>query len=63
MILKTNISFEIGQQVYVLTDPDQLPRQVVYIKVTPNGVLYGISSLGEEFECYEIELTEESTVR
>lgn len=58
MALKINNTFSIGQIVYFVTDSDQLDRLIVYIKVTPNGVLYGISSFEEEIECYEIELSD-----
>jgi hypothetical protein len=54
--------FEIGQTVYLVTDPEQLKRIVTAIKVTANGILYILALGSEEGEHYLCEISEEKEV-
>ncbi len=54
------IKFELGQTVYVKTDPDQLERLVTGITLRPNNqVCYALSFIGSEVWCYEFEISTE----
>lgn len=51
--------FEIGQEVFVKTDPDQYVRQVTGILVTPGGVLqYRVAIDSSVSWFYNFELSE-----
>lgn len=58
MPLKINNKYNIGQTVYIITDPDQLERIIVGIKITPLGQIYLLGTLEGELEVYEIEISE-----
>jgi hypothetical protein len=51
--------FDIGQPVFLVTDPEQVPGMVVYITVVPNGLLYGVRFDTEVLELHDIEITTE----
>lgn len=51
--------FDIGQPVFLVTDPEQVPGMVVYITVTPTGLFYGVRFDTEVLEVYDIEITTE----
>jgi hypothetical protein len=51
--------FDIGQPVFLVTDPEQVPGMVVYITVVPNGLLYGVRFDTEVLELHDIEITDE----
>lgn len=51
--------FEIGQTVYLRTDPDQAPLIVVQLTVTPSGILYTANAIEYSGTFYDIELSEE----
>lgn len=48
--------FEIGQLVYLITDPEQSARFITAIQVTKRGLLYGLMFATEEswHEDYEL---------
>lgn len=62
MALTIKNKYGIGQFVYLVHDPEQVPRQIVYIQVNPNGLWYGLSLNGAESTHYEIELSSEKAL-
>lgn len=58
MAMKINNEFSIGQKVYLVADAEQLERMVVYIVVTPIGLLYGVSVNGDTDDYYSLELSD-----
>lgn len=50
--------FNIGQIVYLKTDPDQLPRIVTNIKICPGTVLYTLCCGSGDSAHYDIEMSE-----
>ena len=56
--------FEIGQTVYIITDPDQYARIVTGYTVRKNGqIFYLVSFVNKESQFEEYELTTEKTYR
>lgn len=53
--------FEMGELVYLKTDPDQLPRLVTGYTIRPNSIIYYISSGEMETSHYDIEITVEQS--
>lgn len=52
--------FELGQIVYVVTDTEQLPRQVTEIQVKPGGtIVYELSCSVNTSVHYDFELSTE----
>lgn len=49
--------FDLQQEVYLITDPEQCKGFVVGIFVTPGAITYTIASNGIEYECYDFELS------
>lgn len=47
------------QKVYLVTDPEQLPWQLTGISLTPEGVMFSLSRLGETIDVYDGEFTYE----
>lgn len=58
MALTIKNKYGIGQMVYLVHDPDQVQRMIIYIQVNPNGLLYALSLNGEESFHFEIEISE-----
>jgi len=58
MPLKINNKYNIGQTVYICTDPEQLERLIIGIKITPLGHIYILGTLDGEIEVFEIEISE-----
>lgn len=56
--------FELGQTVYVKTDPSQLPRMVISIELLGNGnLIYKVTHLDYVTSHYDFELScEEDTL-
>lgn len=58
-MIKVQNKYSIGQMVYLVSDPDQLERQVIYIVVSSAGLMYGVRvGVEDPLECYDIELSE-----
>lgn len=59
--LKTmnELPFQIGQMVYLITDPEQSPRIVTEIMIGGYGVKYGLNLGSLYSEHYEYEMQEE----
>lgn len=58
--MKINPKYEIGQTVYLKTDPDQFARMVVGYHVWSNGITYAVAFSSEsEVVAEEIELSAE----
>lgn len=55
--------FEIGQTVYVVTDPDQYARIVTGYTVRKNLIYYLVSFVDNEKQFEDYELTNEKTYR
>jgi hypothetical protein len=62
MALTLKNKYGIGQFVYLVHDPEQVPRMVVFLQINPNGLWYGLSLNGEESTHYEIELSKEKAL-
>jgi len=56
------VEFEIGQTVFLKTDPEQLPCLVTSIRILPNDICYCISIGSNSFEVYGFEITDERNV-
>lgn len=53
--------YEIGQIVYLVTDPEQVPRMVTQVIVSPTGVFYKLAQGTVDGDYYEIEISAEKT--
>lgn len=49
--VKVELDYDIGDKVYIVTDPQQLARQVVYIIMYKQSAIYGVRC--SEFEASE----------
>ena|SRR5690606_12979951 len=56
------LHFDIGDSVYLKTDPEQLERLVTGISVRQNGITYAISHLTNETWHYDFEITKERDI-
>jgi hypothetical protein len=54
--------YNLGDIVYLKTDPDQLRRIVTAIVVGPNGLLYDLSIGGGGSQHYDIEISVEKDI-
>lgn len=54
--------FKIGQEVYMIADPEQIKRQVARIVITQNGYEYSLRIEGVFVEVFDTELTEEKNL-
>ena len=54
--------YDIGQEVYLKTDKDSLPRIITAILITPGGLQYKTASGNTEYWAYAIELSKEKVV-
>jgi hypothetical protein len=55
MILENK--FEIGEIVYLITDPDQKKRIVTSIQITPGNIKYHLSQCDNDFWAEEFEIS------
>lgn len=62
MILTIDNGYDIGEIIYLRTDPDQSPRVITGIKIRANNTVIYMISLGAtaETEHYEFEISEEA---
>lgn len=56
------LHFDIGDSVYLKTDPEQSERLVTGISVRQNGITYAISHLTNESWHYDFEITKERDI-
>jgi hypothetical protein len=59
MAMTIKNKYEIGDPVFLVTDPEQVPGQVVYIVVQPIGLMYGVRFDTEVLEVYSMEISGE----
>jgi ribosomal protein L21E len=59
MAMNIKNKFSIGQPVYLVTDPEQIPGMVVHITITPIGLIYGVRFDCEVLEVYDNEISED----
>lgn len=57
MILKVEIIHQIGDIVFLKTDPEQNERIVTEIRIRPNSILYSLSCGTTDSQHYEIEIS------
>lgn len=57
-----NPKFKIGDIVYSITDPDQYPRMVTALKITPFCLLYQVSIGDKSDFYYDFEISTEKTI-
>jgi hypothetical protein len=50
--------YEIGQPVFLVTDPEQVPGMVISIKVSQLGLTYEVRFDCEVLDLYEMEITD-----
>ena len=62
MAIVIDNKFEIGEFVYLITDPEQLQRVITGIVVRPAGVLYYATCCERETGHYGFELTKEKNI-
>lgn len=55
--MKFETRYDLGQLVYLITDPDQKERMVTEVRVTPNGMEYGLSLGDGSCFAYELEIS------
>lgn len=56
------LHFDIGDRVYLKTDPEQSERLVTGISVRQNGITYAISYLTNETWHYDFEISKERDI-
>lgn len=56
------LHFDIGDSVYLRTDPEQAERLVTGINVRQNGITYAISYLTNETWHYDFEISKERDI-
>lgn len=56
------LHFDIGDSVYLKTDPEQAERLVTGISVRQNGITYAVSHLTNETWHYDFEITKERDI-
>jgi hypothetical protein len=56
------LHFDIGDSVYLKTDPEQAERLVTGISVRQNGITYAISHLTTETWHYDFEISKERDI-
>ena len=55
--------FDIGDTVYVVTDPEQQPHKVIQIRINQGpSLVYMISALASEYPYYDFELSHEKNI-
>lgn len=57
MTLKIEIAYQIGDIVFLKTDPEQNERMVTEIRVRQNSILYSLSCGTTDSQHYEIEIS------
>lgn len=57
--MKFESKYGLLQTVYLVHDPEQIPRMIVQISFGPNNVFYALSCGGEATEHYEQEISDE----
>lgn len=61
-ILQFEVEYDIGEMVYIKTDPDQNRAQVQGYAIDKNGLMYNVTKNGMELSVYDFELTKEKDV-
>jgi hypothetical protein len=56
------LPFQIGQKVFLITDPDQMEHIITGIKIRPDGITYALAFGASENWCYAIEISKERNV-
>lgn len=57
-----NNKYNIGDAVYLVTDPEQLRRIVIGILVREHGMMYHVSYINDAQYCYECELSDKEDI-
>ena len=55
--MNINVDFNLGDLVFLKTDPDQKQRMITKISITPDGIYYNLNCGVEESPHYSIEIT------
>lgn len=55
-------TFRIGQVIYIKTDPEQLPRIVIALRVTPDSIMYEVAYIGQVSLHYDLEINADKDV-
>ena len=55
-------AFNLGQIVFLITDPDQLRRIVTKITISANGIVYELGCGANASDHYECEISETSSI-
>lgn len=54
--MKISTKYDLGDMVYLVTDPDQKERMVVSIEIRPNSVMYNLVCAEQNSWHYEMEM-------
>lgn len=54
--------YNLGDEVYLKTDTEQLKRLITEIRITPNGIMYLLSFSTEETKHYDMEFSKEKDI-
>lgn len=54
--------FELGETVFLMTDPEQFPRIVTALSVNPNGIIYKLAQGVNESYHYDCEISREKAL-
>lgn len=57
--MKINNQFEIGETVYLVTDPEQLRRQILFLHVFKDDITYEVGCGTEHSEHHAFEISRE----
>lgn len=60
--MRIDTKYDLGELVYLKTDPDQNARMIVCINISPNGTSYTLGFNGTESYHYECEFNKEKDI-
>ena len=60
--MRFETEYDLGEMVYLITDPDQFKRMIIEISFTPNEVSYKLALGDTESWHYEIEIDREPDI-
>jgi hypothetical protein len=58
MAMNIKNKYEIGQPVFLVTDPEQIPGMIISIRVSKLGLTYEVRFDCEVLDLYEMEITD-----
>ena len=59
MKFSSEVKYKFGDEVYLKTDPDKLPRLVISLQFSPDQILYGLALLEQISYHLELEIVKD----